>query len=118
MRLSLLICLTLLSAACDNDSNNTCSVNDPVTELDWLKEIIETYQGGTTDLTVEQATYRFKTIFIATPCCSMCDATYGIVIPPVYNCKGEELEGLSADSEEIWNKKVIWQTPVEEADCW
>lgn len=120
MKLTLLICLALSFVTCSDDDDhraNTCSVIDPVTQLDWLKGAIALYDDGPVDLMVEQGTYLFKTVFILTPCCPVC-SVQNFVIPPVYTCEGVEIKDLYPNDTAIKDRNVIWKTPAEEATCW
>jgi hypothetical protein len=112
----LFLCLTLLLSTCsDDDRDNTCSVDDPVRDLPWLKSAIETYQlPGSSDVIIEQGTYRFKTVFIIDVCCLTCR----MAPLPVYTCEGVAIDRLSHDDENIKNEKVIWKTPADKASCW
>jgi hypothetical protein len=106
--------MLLLSTCTDNDRNNTCAVNDPVHDLPWLKTIIETYQRSNyMDVTIEQGTYRFQTVFIIDLCCTTCY----IMPPPVFTCEGVALNTLSPGDKNIKNKKVIWKTDDDEIGC-
>lgn len=120
MKFTLLICLALLFATCsgDDDRPNTCSVLFPVTQLDWLKEAIESYEDGPADITVEQGTYQSETVFIINPCCPVCSSSDMMNPPPVYTCEGDTIENLYPSDAAIKDQKVIWKTPAEEAECW
>ena len=62
---TLLISLLIISLlACKNVSTlpNTCQVNNPLTDLQWLKNrVAQSVNSG--DLKVSQATYQEKTVF-------------------------------------------------------
>ena len=120
MKPYILISLALLLATCSNDDHNdVCSVNDPVQDLPWLKEIIESDQTQImpVDLTIEQGKFVMSTVFIMSPCCVTCRSIAAIT-PWVLNCKGKVMDGLSAQDERIREKKVIWKTPDDQAECW
>lgn len=120
MKFTLLICLALLFVTCSDDDHraNTCSVVNPVKELDWLKEAIESYKDGPADVSVEQGTYLFKTVFILTPCCPVCDVQDLAGPSPVYTCEGDVIDNLFPGDPGITDRKVIWKTPAMKASCW
>jgi hypothetical protein len=116
MKPSILLGLALLLATCSNDEH-TCSVNDPAQDLPWLKETIESYKTGYTDVTIEQGRFVLNTVFIITPCCLTCRSIVAVT-PWVRNCEGKVMDGLSANDERIKGKKLIWKTPDDQAECW
>lgn len=119
MKFTFLFCLALLFVTCSDDNSNTCSVDDPVNDLPWLKAITKSSPDNPADLTVEQGTFFFRTVFITIICCPTCSSGRSMnYINSVYTCEGEAVDGLSPDSKAIKDRKVIWRTPAEEADCW
>jgi hypothetical protein len=66
------------------------------------------------DVTVEQGTYLFKTVFMISLCCPTCY----MVPPPVYTCDGKPIDDLAPTSKEITDRKVIWKTDDDEVGCW
>jgi hypothetical protein len=110
-----ILCLLLLSTCSDDDRGNTCSVDDPARDLPWLKKAIETYQLPTSsDATIEQGTYRFRTVFIISLCCPTCR----MAPLPVFTCEGVAIDNLSPADENIKGRKVIWKTDGDQAICW
>lgn len=88
-----------------------CNVNNPKTELTWLKAEVQRRQQNHTDVEkyfyIQQATYNGQTVFMYNNCCPMCST-----IVPVYNCQGELLFHLGQNPEEdkkIKDIKILWK---------
>jgi len=110
--------ISLMAFSCEKDettnmlvSGNTCTVNNPVEELAWLKAEVQRREQNPSDIEkyfyIQQADYKQQTVFIYNNCCPMCNT-----IMPVYDCQGKLLFYLSDKPEEgknIKNTKVIWQ---------
>ena len=80
--------LTSCPADLDNLGDNTCNVNDPISSLDWLREIKEDLEKSTsaTQKQIIQYNYKNETVFIVNICNSCADD-----ITTVYNCSGEKI---------------------------
>ena len=99
-----LLCLVLVFiyiVSCGNDDNsiiNTCSVANPLEELEWLKKIIEDIEQSTLvdDVFISQANYKGETVFIIGNCCDLCNS-----VIPVYNCTGDLINILGCSNEQI-----------------
>jgi hypothetical protein len=113
----LAVVITLMAFSCEKEENcmpfgsNTCAVNNPIEELEWLKAEIERREQNTSDIDkyfyIQQAEYNRQTIFIFNNCCPMCNT-----MVPAYNCKGKLLFYLGdkpEESKKIKNTKVIWK---------
>jgi hypothetical protein len=67
--------------------SNTCSVGDPVNDLRWLREMIESAaQWREHNWYIQQGTYQGETVFAFNLCCETCNYTV-----PVYNCSGQRI---------------------------
>lgn len=88
--LLLLVVSILLTFSCNEESqpNASCSVENPIEDLDWLAAAIHTMSesGMSQFLYVTQARYGFTTVFIFGNCCPNCSS-----IIPVYNCSGDRI---------------------------
>jgi len=110
--------ISLMAFSCEKDettnmlvSGNTCTVNNPVEELAWLKAEIQHREQSPSEFEkyfdIQQAEYNQQTVFIYNSCCPVCTTSV-----PVYNCQGELLfYGIDKPQEakKIKNIKIIWQ---------
>lgn len=104
----------LILISCQNDDSlrleNTCSVDNPIEELEWLREEIQQLISIDSDLYryfyISQATYENETVFIFDNCCPFCNS---IVL--VKNCKGETIGALGSeiDHNSISDELVVWK---------
>lgn len=94
MKYTLLFSIILISLACDESdscSENTCSVTDPIEELEWLKAEINNFNTTYPFIYVSMAIYYGKTVFMV----KNCDPS-ALTLPPIIkNCHGEALGYLS-----------------------
>jgi hypothetical protein len=111
----LLFTVTMLFATCTNDDcsdlNNTCMVQDPVTDLPWLKQTIQRYEETKNTemyryLYIAQATFKGRTVFIFGNCCPNCNT-----VIPVNDCQGKFLfyRFDKEQADKVKDEKVIWQ---------
>ncbi len=110
----LMICFLLTSCSSDDDLKFKvlCSVDNPTTDLPWLKAEIEAREQNVTEfsryLYISQAIHKGEAIIIYADCCPVCNSVY-----VVYNCRGENI-GFIGDGnftlETLSSGKVIWKT--------
>lgn len=90
----------LVFFACSDDDGltNTCLIENPVAELDWLASEIQTLEqsGISQFLYVSQAEYENGTVFIFGNCCPNCNS-----VIPVRNCSGELIGILGNGDDDI-----------------
>jgi hypothetical protein len=114
MKQPLLLLLLLLLFACadDNKNNVSCNVENPVEDLEWLRNELDTdfYKNPSTvsDSFVYQALYFDQPVFYFLTCCPVCN----MAPPSVRACSGEVIGSLSVDidSDNLKNQQVIWRT--------
>ncbi len=110
----LIVCLLLCSCSSADDvrSNEFCLVDNPVTDLPWLKAEIEEREKNVTVLSkyeyIIQSTNNQQAIIIFGNCNPLANSVF-----QVYNCEGENI-GLIGDEnftfEDISSGKIIWKT--------
>ena len=92
------------------DLNNTCMVNNPATDLPWLKAIISQYETSAVEMSqylyITQATHEGHSVFIFGSCCPNCNT-----VIPVYDCHGDFLfyRFDKEQADKIKDEKMIWR---------
>jgi hypothetical protein len=108
------ICMMLVLSCEKDEYENTCGVDDPVKELSWLKDQIETVEMMNPEYSryyyIKMAAYKGETVFITGNCNPFADSVF-----IVYNCNGEMIGylGYSEDyvnPDLLKNEIVIWQS--------
>ena len=101
----------------NNSKNNSCEFDNPLTDLYWLKKIVEEFIAYSDNVSnrhfqIYQCTYiednDEKIGFIVTPICV--DCRYGSAM--LYKCSGVKLcNNMSDNCNELYNvnKKLIWE---------
>ena len=96
--------------------DNSCNVSNPLTELAWLKNIIENLEKSEPSIanytTISMAKYNGETVFTE----STCNPSV-ILRCTLMNCTGELLGYYYGDinPEKVTDKKVIWKS--ENSNC-
>ena len=112
LKITILYSILALSFACHDEEKSfeACGVVDPAQNLPWMKTMIDSWEAQSTIyqyMYVQQGTYIGQTVFIAGNCCPFCDSYF-----PVFNCEGEELEGINWEN--VNNVKTIWKPLTSE----
>lgn len=108
----LLLVFVVLSCQQDDKFDFACDVENPVENLEWLRNELENggYKTATTysDTFVYKATFNGVTVFYISICCPAC----GVVAPEIRTCNGETLGrlGVEIDSDDLENPTVVWKT--------
>lgn len=101
----------LLVFSCEKDilSDNTCNVDNPLEQLDWLKDTIQSLGQSNPEWSkyylVTMAKYSGETVFIISNCNPAANSVF-----PVLNCSGE-LQGIlgGVPYESLSDRNVIWK---------
>ncbi|MGB3780800.1 MAG: hypothetical protein WA960_20725 [Tunicatimonas sp.] len=115
---SFFLLLFLAISACENCDPDkavgpTCSVENPVEELAWLQDEIQSRGQIRSSYEqyfyISQAKYKGETVFIYDGCCPNCNT-----IVRVFNCSGEQIGLISPSAEDIDRNlltevSVLWQ---------
>lgn len=101
------IIIVFLISCKSDDSLPSCSFENPIEDLAWLKQKIKNL-NSTNETIFNQATYDNKVIFIESSCCTTCN-----FVSLVYDCTGKQFAivgegGIS--SNDITDSKVIWKS--------
>lgn len=99
-RILFFVTVILLAFACNEDADPqpACSVKDPVEDLEWLANEIQTMTESSMSqyLYVTHAKIGSMTVFIFGNCCPNC-----LSITPVYNCAGEHIGNIGNGPDDI-----------------
>lgn len=94
----------------DDDGAKACDVDNPVTDLPWLKDKVTELENSELSrkyFYVVQADYEGQTVFYVNSCCPMC-----LIVIQYYNCSGEIIE--SVDPDKVRNSTTIWTAEANE----
>jgi len=98
---------------CYNDMNNPCKFENPLTDLPWLKDMIEVWKQNGWRSRIYQCIYKDGIGFLLEPCVGCPDAGYSFRnCEGVALCGGGGLSGQDNCSElniDFENKKLIWE---------
>ena len=112
-----LIFILLFSCNSVDDTNqlkNSCSVDNPIEDLDWLKNEIDEREQNIRDDSkycyIRQALYKNQTVFIYGDCNPLINK-----VVPVYNCNGEFIGIIGSRNQDIpfevlTEGQIIWKT--------
>ena len=118
MKTKLIISIVLVMCLCSCEKRKVCNVEDPLTELPWLKKVIDIFEedavwfGANPQAKIYQCKYKDGTGFLLEMCVGCPDAGYSFV-----NCEGKGLCGgggfaggdnCSKFKIKDKNKKLIW----------
>ena len=102
-----ILILAFLFSCQDTESPAGCAVANPVEDLPWLKEQINS--TASTNLIayfyLVQGTYKGATVFTFLNCCPFCR-----FVPQILDCEGNVITNASIT--DVTNQKVIWR-PAE-----
>ena len=106
MRISfILVALAIAVFSCQpQEKPQICNVDDPLTELVWLKDLLATADAS--DLSIYsyliQGSFQEEPVFIPGNCCPFCNW-----MPVVLDCQGNPIP--QATLFEVVDQKVIWR---------
>jgi hypothetical protein len=102
----------LLVFSCEKDilSDNTCNVDNPLEQLDWLKDTVQNIGQSNPEWAkyylISMAKYKGETVFIESNCNPLANSVF-----PVLNCSGELLGVLGEiPMESLSDRNVIWRS--------
>ena len=104
--------ILLLVFSCEKDilSDNTCNVDNPLEQLDWLKNTIQIIEQSNPEWSkyylISMAKYKGETVFIQSNCNPLANSVF-----PVLNCSGQLLGVLGEiPLESLSDRNVIWKS--------
>ena len=99
-----ILVLVLLFSCQESENPQGCDVANPIEDLPWLKEQINTSaSSGLADYVyLIQGTYKGATVFTFLNCCPFCKS-----VPQILDCEGNLITNASIT--DVTDQKVIWR---------
>ena len=98
-----LIGLTSCGQDDENFGINTCAVENPAEEIEWIRKVIESHADDEYS-TCMMADYQGETVFYHSNCNPLENWSFSVL-----NCEGEVLGILSELRDELTNITTIWK---------
>ncbi len=101
-----------LVTSCSDDPDPSCNVENVVTDLPWLADLLaeeENHFIGQTYSILYTGAYKSKTVFVIGNCCPNCS----MAPPAVYDCTGRVLGYMGTDGiewEDLKDSRIIWRS--------
>ncbi len=98
--------LFMILISCSKDENessfsNACNSDNPL-EISWLKEIKNSLQNCTCEISIIQGTYDDQTVFFTALTDPLCD---GIDTPTLFDCEGNAVRTFTInDYQDFYNQ--------------
>lgn len=110
--LKFIIIIALLISCKSDDNLPSCSFENPIEDLVWLKQKVDELNNSKHKEIINQASYKNQTVFVFSICCYSCNT-----VITVYNCSGEKIGYIGGDNEVSWDdisdSKKIWESEGE-----
>jgi len=102
----------LLFSSCREEKliTNTCNVVDPVTDINWLSDLIQELEQNNSDISqyfyLIQADLDGSTVFVLNNCCPFCNTTITI-----QDCSGQMIGTIGKDFDigELQHIEILWE---------
>ncbi len=105
-----LVIFTLLLSCCndekDTSTQNACDSDNPL-EISWVKEIINSLQNCTCEISFIQGMYNGQTVFFTALTDPLCD---GIELPTLFDCNGKPIRTFTINDFQYFYNEVTRDT--------
>jgi hypothetical protein len=92
---------------CDNNKDkNTipdCKTDNPIEELDWLKDIKGSYSNCTCQISILQGKYKEKTVFYEMMTDPVCDGVFNVTL---WDCNGDVVKEYKENDFSVFTDEV------------
>jgi hypothetical protein len=109
MKKSLLIFVFFILILSCEKSDKVCNCNNPIEDLQWLKELKASFTNCSCQISIIQATYNRQTVFYPIMNDPLCDGIQQIIL---FDCSGNTIKTYPAIDEsfgnEVTNRKTIY----------
>jgi hypothetical protein len=103
MKKSVLIFTALVLILSCEKFDNTCNCNNPMEDLEWLKDLKSSFTNCTCRMAIIQAKYNKQTVFYATMNDPLCNGYYPIVL---HDCNGAFIKVYEPPLGETFSSEV------------
>jgi hypothetical protein len=97
----------LILVSCDKDNDKSsiseCNVENPIEELDWLKEVKNSLTNCTCQTSILQGLYDSKTVFYIMVTDPLCNSVFQIIL---WDCKGDIVKEYKPGDNDIFSSEV------------
>ena len=80
-----------------------CNVENPLEELDWLKDVKNSLTNCTCQISILQGKYREKTVFYIIYTDPVCNSVFHVVL---WDCNGDVIKEYKPGQNDIFNSEV------------
>lgn len=102
MKKTFLFIALILVMSCEKE-DNTCNCDNPLEDLEWLKELKSSFTNCTCRMAIFQATYNKQTVFYSVMNDPLCDGYYPVAIR---DCNGDVLKVYEPSLGETFSNEV------------
>jgi hypothetical protein len=95
--------LILISCEKSENPNNDCNVENPLEELDWLKDVKNSLTNCACEISILQGKYKEKTVFYIMNTDPLCNSVFHVVL---WDCKGEVVKEYKPGQNDIFSTEV------------
>jgi hypothetical protein len=97
--------LGLILLSCEKNENTIpeCNVNNPLEELDWLKDVKNSLTNCTCQISILQGKYREKTVFYIMNTDPVCNSVFHVVL---WDCNGDVVKEYKPGQFDTYSKEV------------
>jgi hypothetical protein len=95
----------LLIISCEKSEKNIpdCNVQNPLEDLDWLKDVKNSLTNCTCQISILQGKYKEKTVFYLMNTDPVCNSVFHVVL---WDCKGDVVKEYKPGQNDIFNSEV------------
>lgn len=95
--------LILLSCEKSENSIPACNVENPMAELDWLKEVKNSFTNCTCQFSILQGKYKERTVFYIMNTDPVCNSVFHVVL---WDCNGNVVKEYKPGQNDIFASEV------------
>lgn len=99
-----LIC-SLIAFSCEKSENSLpdCNVDNPLEELDWLKEVKNSLTNCTCQISILEGKYKEKTVFYIMNTDPVCNSLFHVVL---WDCNGNVVKEYKPGQNDVFYSEV------------
>ncbi len=109
LQAGVLLIFILLFIGCEKDDISECQVEDPIEELSWLKELVNSNSACSCQITTFQGKYKDHTVYYQLMNDPVCNSVFGTIL---FDCKGQLIKQYFANDQERFVQEVTHEKTV------